>query len=140
MTADTTAHARARSSLNVPILRFLDARPLDEEDLTRGLSLTVSPKALNAVGGVHAGVLASVLEVVAYLAITRDLADDEDAITHAFFASYIGPAGPGAHLEATARVIRRGKAIAFVEAEIRNGEQLVATASVTKSIRPVAQG
>jgi len=66
---DMSTQARARRALAVPILRFLEIAPLDEKDMTKGMSFTLTSAALNAVGGAHAGALATVLEVAAYLAI-----------------------------------------------------------------------
>ncbi len=130
-----TTQDRARRALQVPLLQFLHAQPLDPDDLTRGIGLTLSPAALNAVGAVHAGALATVLEVTAYLALVGQLAAKEEAVTHAFFASYVAPVPADAILESTGTVIRRGSSVAFVTAELRAGEQVLATATVTKSIR-----
>lgn len=75
------------------------------------------------------------LEVTAYLAIVRELEPEEEAITHDFFASYVAPIAHDAHLEAKANVVRRGGRVAFVTAELRAEGEVVATASVTKSIK-----
>lgn len=130
-----TTQERARRALDVPLLQFLQAEPLDSDDLTRGITLTLSPSALNAVGAAHAGALATVLEATAYLALVGQLTATEEAITHAFFASYVAPVPADAILESTGTVIRRGSSVAFVTAELRAGDQVLATATVTKSIR-----
>lgn len=52
---DMSTQARARRALDVPMLRFLNAAPVDERDLTQGISVALSAPALNAVGGAHAG-------------------------------------------------------------------------------------
>src|SRR5688572_7171995 len=135
MNPDMSPNARAMRALQVPLLQFLHAEPLEPSDPTRGISLTLSAPALNAVGGAHAGVLATVLEVTAYLALVRELAPNEEAITHAFFASYVAPIAADASLTSTGAVVRRGRSVAFVTAEMRAGKVVVATASVTKSIR-----
>lgn len=126
---------RARRAVDVPLLKFLGVRPLDPHDLTRGIALTLSPAALNAVGAAHAGALATVLEVTAYLALVGQLASTEEAVTHSFFASYVAPVPTDAILECSGTVIRRGGSVAFVSAELRAGEHVLATATVTKSIR-----
>lgn len=133
---DMSTQARARRALDVPLLRFLDVSALDE-DLTKGLSVRLSPNALNAVGGVHAGALATILEVTAYLAIVPTLGETEEAITHDFHASYVGRIDPSATLRSRGSVIRRGARTAFVRAELHSGDDLVATATVTKSIRSI---
>ena len=132
---DMSPGERARRAIAVPILAFLDARPIDVTDATRGLELPPSSNALNAVGGWHAGALATALEVAAYLALVRDLAPNEEAITHAFTASYVAPIPPNATLEATGEVVRRGRSIAFVTSKLQADHLTVAIANVTKSIR-----
>lgn len=134
---DMSTQERARRALEVPLLQFLRAQPLDPNDLTRGLALTLSPAALNTVGAAHAGALASVLEVTAYLALVGQLASTEEAVTHAFFASYVAPVPTDARLECAGTVIRRGSGVGFVSVELRAGDHVLATASVTKSIRRV---
>lgn len=47
---DMTTQARARRPLGVPLLQFLQARPLDEDDLTRGISRALAA-VLVALGG-----------------------------------------------------------------------------------------
>jgi acyl-coenzyme A thioesterase PaaI-like protein len=130
-----TTQARAKRALRVPLLQVLQARPLNEDDLTRGISLTLSPPALNAVGAAHAGTLAAVLEATAYLALVGQLTETEEAVTHTFFASYVSPIPSDAVLESTGTVVRRGRGVAFVTVEMRAGDQIVAIANVAKSIR-----
>ncbi len=132
---DMSPHARALRAIAVPMLTFLAARPLDQNDATRGLVLPVTSGALNAVGGRHAGTMATALEVAAYLALVRELEPGEEAVTHSFSASYVAPAPPQAELEATAEVVRRGRRIAFVTSRLEADGATVAIAHVTKSIR-----
>jgi len=129
------AQERARRALGVPLLGFLGADPLDPHDVFRGIRLQVKPSALNAVGGLHGGAIAAVLDVAAYLAVLSALEADEEATTHAFAASYLDAAAHGEELTATAQLLRRGRHVAFVAAELRGGDRLLATATVTKSIR-----
>lgn len=136
MTADAQAtQERARRALAVPLLKYLGAAPADAHDATRGIRLSVTPGTLNAAGSLHGGAIATVLDVAAFLAVLPVLEDDEDATTHAFSASYLEGAVSGDEVVATARVLRRGRWIAFVAAELRGGPTLLATATVTKSIR-----
>jgi uncharacterized protein (TIGR00369 family) len=129
---------RARSALAVPLLRFLDARPLDERDLTLGLSLAPEPQTLNAVRAIHAGALATMIEVAAYLAVLRDLGDEEEAITHAYSANYMSAPAQGARIEARGEVLRRGKSLAFVTVRLTAGDRLIAVSMISKSIRSAA--
>jgi uncharacterized protein (TIGR00369 family) len=137
MTVNDVLRRRADRALAVPLLHDLGVVLLDETEPARGVGFTVTPNALNAAGWLHAGVIATVLEAAAYLAMIEALAPDEDAITHAFAASYLAAVGPGEQLQAGAELLRRGGHLAFVSAELRSRERLIAMASVTKSLRLV---
>jgi uncharacterized protein (TIGR00369 family) len=115
-------------------MRFLGASRADGEGESDGLSLPLSSNALNAIGALHGGAIATVLDVAAYLAVLPHLAVEEEAVTHAFAASYLAAAQPGEHLRATAVLLRRTRRLAFLSAELRSETTLLATASVTKSI------
>jgi len=126
---------RLRRALDVPLLRFLGASAIDEADPAAGLSFVVGAESLNAAAALHGGAIATVLDVVAYLTLLPRLEDSEEAITHAFSASYISGAAIGDRIEAHATVLRRSARLGFVAAEIRADSTLLATALVTKSIR-----
>jgi len=93
------------------------------------------PNALNAVDALHGGVIATVLDVAAYLAVVPHLSSREDAVTIAFAASYIAPARPDEQLRASGSLIRRTRGLAFASAELRGDSGLLALANVTKVIR-----
>jgi acyl-coenzyme A thioesterase PaaI-like protein len=95
---------------------------------------------MNAVNAVHAGAISTVLEIAAYLALLPDLSDDEEAVSHGLSISYIGRAEGDEALVANGRVLRRTRRLAFVTAELRQGERLLATAQVTKSVYPIPAG
>ena len=126
---------RARRALAVPLLRYLGAVLIDEPDPAKGIQFTAAPSTLNAAGWLHGGAIATVLDVAAYLAVIEELAADEEALTHGFAASYLAAVPAGTELKATARLLRRGRHIAFVGAELQSNDGLIATANVTKSIR-----
>jgi len=126
---------RFRRAIDVPLLRFLGVGALDNDDPAAGLSFVTGPESLNAAGALHGGVIASVLDVVAYSALLAHLHDDEAAATIAFSASYLAGAKAGTRIEAHATVLRRSGRLAFVAAELRADTGLLATALITKSIR-----
>jgi uncharacterized protein (TIGR00369 family) len=90
---------------------------------------------LNAVDALHGGVIATVLDVAAYLAVVPHLSTGEEAITIAFSASYIAGARPDEQLRAKGSLIRRTRGLAFASAELRSASGLLALANVTKAIR-----
>lgn len=87
-------------------------------------------------GTAHAGSLYAMLDVVAFLALVPELGADEHAVTHDFHASLLRPLPEGAVCELHGRVVRRGRAVAFLDSEARVGDRLIATGRVTKSIVP----
>jgi uncharacterized protein (TIGR00369 family) len=125
---------RFQRALAVPLLRFLGAEPADAEDPTSGINIEVTPDNVNAVNAFHGGAIATVLDVAAYLALLPELGENEEAITHALFVNYLSAGAIGDCPRATARVVRKGRRIAFVASELRAGERLIATAQVTKSV------
>jgi uncharacterized protein (TIGR00369 family) len=132
--SDTEIRTVAHQTLSVPLLRLLQAKLIDEDDPSVGTVITVDENALNAVGSLHAGAIAMLLEVTAYLSLLPDLARDEEAATHAFSASYIRGGRLADELRCTATVTHRSGRLAFVSAELTRDSDLVAMAMVTKSI------
>jgi uncharacterized protein (TIGR00369 family) len=125
---------RFRQALEVPLLRFLEAVPEDANDPTAGLRLRVTDAALNATGVLHGGVMATLLDLAAYLGLLPALTSSEQAVTHAFAASYIAPASPGETILAKAAVLPRSRHLAFITATLNSDARTVATAWITKSI------
>jgi uncharacterized protein (TIGR00369 family) len=126
---------RSQSALDVPLLRFLKASLVDRADGHWSIGLTQSANALNALDGLHGGVIATVLDVAAYLAVVPHLSSGEEAITIAFSASYVAGAPPDEQLRASGSLIRRTRGLAFASAELRSNSGLLALANVTKAIR-----
>jgi uncharacterized protein (TIGR00369 family) len=126
---------RCRRALEVPLLRFLQASLVDRVDGCWSIGLTPTANVLNAVDALHGGVIATVLDVAAYLAVVPHLSTGEEAITIAFSASYIAGARPDEQLRAKGSLIRRTRGLAFASAELRSASGLLALANVTKAIR-----
>lgn len=126
---------RSERALAVPLLRFLQASLADRVDGSWSIRLTPSLNALNAVDALHGGVIATVLDVAAYLAVAPQLSTGEEAVTIAFAASYLAAAQPDEQLLARGCFIRRTRQLAFASAELRGESTLLAIANVTKAIR-----
>ena len=101
------------------------------------LSITLAPSenALNAVDALHGGVIATLLDVAAYISVASHLADHEEAVTIAFAASYFAAAETGEELHAVGSFLRRSRHLAFATAELRGQSTVLALASVTKAVR-----
>jgi uncharacterized protein (TIGR00369 family) len=126
---------RAQRALEVPLLRFLNAALADPVEGAWSIVLVPGPSALNALNALHGGVIATLLDVAAYLAVLPQLAEGEDTVTVAFAASYVAAAGPNDELRGSGCLIRRSRHLAFASAELRSESGLLALASVTKAIR-----
>lgn len=137
MSSREVAEGRAQAAVQTPLLQYLGASLDPAEDGGYGLSIMIGQSSLNGVGTVHAGAISMLLEVAAYLAVIAHLADDEEAVTHAFSACYLAAARDGQLLRASGTLVRRTRRLAFLTAELRSGETPIATASVTKSILTV---
>jgi uncharacterized protein (TIGR00369 family) len=137
---DDASPRRMANALGVPLLRFLDVSPVDPSDPRAGVSIPPTPNAMNAVDALHAGVISTVLEIAAYLALLPDLSDDEEAVSHGLSISYIGRADGDGPLIASGQVLRRTRRLAFVTAELRQDERVLAAAQVTKSIYAIPAG
>lgn len=87
-----------------------------------------------AFGGLHAGVLYSLMEATCLLALLGWLEDSERAVTHDLHASVVRRTPLGVRCQLTAKVIRRGRSLAFIDANAEVDGEIVATMRVTKSI------
>ena len=88
---------------------------------------------LNPHGTVHGGVLATMLDVAMGTAVAT--AGGDSPVTVALTVTYLEPGRPG-RLEAVARVRKRGKRLLVVEAEVVQGDDVVADALGTFSVKP----
>ncbi|MGE4292705.1 MAG: PaaI family thioesterase [Desulfovibrio sp.] len=95
------------------------------------LRLPGRPELIQGGGVVAGGVLATLLdESMAHAALALNAAEGRGRVaTISMETRYLAPALPGADLLACARVIRSGKRVLFVEAEVLAGENRVAVAS-----------
>lgn len=89
---------------------------------------------VNLMGSVHGGVLATLADVAAGLAVRSAIPDGTDHVSVHLDVQYLSPARPGT-LCATGRVTRLGRRLAFSRAEVTDADgALLATAQVTVAI------
>lgn len=100
---------------------------------------TAGEPALNNADVLHGGIVTALLDVASYLAILPALAPGENAVTHDVTASLIRSVPRDAHVHMAGTVVRRGRTLAFLRAEARVDDAVVATAQVTKSIVAVGR-
>ena len=95
--------------------------------------LRVKKKVMNPGGIVHGGVLYTLADSGMGVALYSFVGEDEVFMTIETSVFYFKAVSSGT-LTCESRVVHRGKRIAVVEAEIKNGEQLAAKAVGTFSI------
>ena len=88
---------------------------------------------LNPHGTVHGGVLATMIDTAMGTAVAS--AGGDSPVTVSLTVTYLEPGRPG-RLEALARVRKRGKRLTVVEAEIHQGDDVVADALATFAVKP----
>ena len=120
-------HARAYQK-KIPFVGLLN---IATDALGHGaatLSLPVEPHLTNSLGGVHGGVIMSLLDVALCTAARTLHPESQGVITLNLSTSFIG-AGSGERLLAEARVLKDGRSMSFVEGEAKNADgSLVAKA------------
>ena len=108
---------------------------IDPEEGTIEVSFTATEQFLNPAGAVQGGFLAAMLDDTLGPALVATLGHGEWAPTTDLHVQFLRPAAPG-ELRRHGRIVRRGRAVAFMAGELRNGEgELVATATATAAIR-----
>ncbi len=126
--------ARVAGVLAIPLHRFLGIELLDPADPPAGIWFPVAESSQNQVGLLHGGVVTALLDVASFLALMPLLGEAEHAVTHDMSVSLLRPVGAGSRVEVSAQVLRRGRAVAFMRAEARVDDRLVAAAQVTKTV------
>lgn len=124
----------ALAVLDVPLLKFVGARFGGWSDDTAIVVLDVGPNALNANDKLHGGVICTLLDVTAYLALLPTLEPPETAVTHNMNTAFFAAASANDGMRFEARVLHRGRSIAFIESEARVGDKRIALGTVCKSI------
>lgn len=119
---------------NHPLHRYLGVEKIHADAGCSRIEIAVGDGAVNPRGAFHGGVAYTLCDMACYTALLSELKDDEDAATHDIHVSVLRAAQRGDRVVATGKVIKRGRNIAFMEAELHCGDRLLARASVTKSI------
>jgi len=137
------AVARPGQTVN-NLFGFLGVEVEEISPVQARLRLPLRPEFLQGAGMLAGGVLASLLDETMAHAVLPGLPEGQAATTVEMSTRYLSPVGPrdldGPPLSCLARVVRRGKRIAFVEAEVSLGERSIARASASFLIVPASPG
>ena len=127
-------HHRQRAVLDIPLNRHLGI-VFDSYVYGVATSHFVGTPALGAFDGkLHGGVLSVLFEAAAFLALAPLLQDTQHAVTHDLHVSLMRPVPIGARCDLTARVMRSGRTLVFLEVSAHVDGKLVASGRITKSI------
>jgi uncharacterized protein (TIGR00369 family) len=104
------------------------------------LRLEAGPDHANLQGTVHGGVLATLADTAAGLAVRSAMPPGSRHVSVNLDVQYLAPANMGPLL-ATGRVVRLGRRIAFAEADVTDaGGELLARAQVTVAVTRTDSG
>jgi uncharacterized protein (TIGR00369 family) len=82
----------------------------------------------------HGGVIYAVCDVCAYAGLLSLLEKDREAVTHDIHVSVMRAARKGEVVTMNSQVIKMGKRLCFLQVTATASDQLIAMATITKSI------
>ena len=123
---------RTRAKTNdVPVARLVGFEAQEIADGRATVMLAAGPQHANPMGTLHGGILCDLADAAMGMAFASTLAPEESFTTVELKINFFRPVWE-ALLRAEGRVVRRGRAIGYVECEITDeGGHLVAKASST---------
>jgi len=132
--SDSLLAARVQAVLDIPLHGFLGMQLRDPADPSAGIWFPVAGPTQNQAAVLHGGVVYTLMDVAAFLALLPSLGEHEHAVTHDLTVSLLRPVAAGKRVDITGSVLRRGRAVAFMRADATVDGQVVAAAQVTKSV------
>ena len=117
-----------------PLHRYIGVETIHAAQGRAHFEITVGSNTVNTYGAFHGGVVYTLCDMACYAALMSELAEGEDAVTHDIHVSLLRAAKIGDRIRFQGKVIKRGRNLGFMESEAYLGEQLIARATVTKSI------
>ncbi len=125
-----------RAVFDLPLHRSLGLRPAVDGDPSAGVEMPVTAGTVNPSAVLHGGLVPLLLDVTCFLRLLDSLPDGSHAVTVSTTSSIIAAAREGDVVRCTARVDRLGRTHAFLSAEVRVGDKVVATGQVVKAVVP----
>lgn len=113
-----------------PIARLIGFRIVAVEVRTVTLELDTDERHFNAVGTLHGGILCDVTDAAMGLAYGTTLAEDETFTTVELKINYLRPVWK-TRLRIVGRMVKGGRTLGLTEADVLDGDKLVARASST---------
>ena len=119
-----------------PIAALLGFRivAVDPEEATIEVAFTATDQFRNPVGDVQGGILGAMLDDTLGPCLVAMLEPGQWSPTLELHTHFLAPARPGT-LVGRARVVKRGRSVAFMTGELLQDDVLVATATATALIK-----
>ncbi len=115
-------------------MQFVKADP---DAGTAEVYFDASEEFMNPIGSIQGGFVGAMLDDVMSVVLSTTVGAGYGFPTLEMKVSFIGAAQPG-KINATAKIVHRGRSTAFIEAELRDQEgKLIATSSCTSRIIPM---
>lgn len=134
MSETRTPLERQQAVLDLPLNRHLGIRYDGMREGVARSHFYSTPELATFGGQLHGGALSASCEVAGFLALIPALTDQQHAVTHDIHLSLMRAVPAGARCDLSARVIRLGRTLAFLDVSASVEDQLVASARITKSI------
>lgn len=123
----------------------LGIRPTDPQDSARpgddaGQRLTVTDELLNVNGGLHGGVLATMLDTTMGEAVRAGLGEGESTVTVSLTVTFLSDAEEGDELVASAEIRKRGGKLVLVEGDVTRCSDAEAIAHAVATFTIIRHG
>lgn len=121
-------------------LRAADPAEADRPGDDAGQRLTVDDPLLNVNGGLHGGVLATMLDTTMGQAVRDGLEDGRSAVTVSMTVTFLGAGEKGDELVCSAEIRKRGDTLTLVEGDVTRASDDAPIAHGVGTFRIVAGG
>lgn len=115
---------------NIPFIRLIGMELAEMKDGAATVRLKMRDELRQPQGILHGGATASIIDTAMAFAVVTKLTESEKASTVDLNVHYLRPVIEG-EIVCTAKIIRAGRRLMTVSAEVFNGEKLIATALST---------
>lgn len=127
-------NSRLEKVINHPLHKQLGISCIESREGCGHFSIRVSESSLNPAGALHGGVIYLLCDVCAYAGLLSLIDEQTEAVTHDIQVSVMRSAKLGDKVHFDSNVVRLGKRICFIEIVATIGNNVIATAKVTKSM------
>lgn len=125
---------RLQTVIDHPLHQALGVRAIESQNGCGRMEFIAEGMTINPAGMLHGGVLYTLADVCAYAGLLSRLEPHQEAVTHDLHVSVLRPVTAGQSVTITSRIVRLGRAVCFLDAEVQAGGKTIATARVTKTL------